>query len=128
MNKEKTQEEIQEGKIEPLGFWLVVIRGIIGRCPHCGEGKLFSGYLKQVDNCSICNENIGSIRADDGPAWLTMIVVGHILAPLMLAIVPNSTLQDWLAMILWTSLALILAILFLPRAKGIFIGAIWRTK
>lgn len=114
-------------KEKPLDFWLVVIRGIIGRCPNCGEGELFSHYLKQVDNCAVCDENLGIVCADDGPAWLTMLVVGHILAPLMLAIVPNSTLPDWQAMIVWSSAAFILAIAVLPRAKGIFIGVVWRN-
>lgn len=111
-----------------LDFWLVVIRGIIGRCPNCGEGRLFARYLKQVDNCAVCDAGLGAIRADDGPTWLTIILVGHILAPFLLAIVPNSTLPDWQAMILWPSLALILALLILPRAKGIFIGALWRIR
>lgn len=116
----------REEDSEKPDFLLVVIRGIIGRCPHCGEGKLFARYLKQVDNCTVCGENLGVIRADDGPAWLTIILVGHILAPLMLAIVPDSTLPDWQAMVLWPVFAFILAILLLPRAKGIFVGITWR--
>lgn len=113
---------------QPIDFWLVVIRGIIGRCPHCGEGKLFSRYLKQVDNCAVCTENLGNIRADDGPAWLTIMVVGHILAPLLLVVIPDSSVPDWLLLAGFTSFAFILAILVLPRAKGIFIGILWRMS
>ncbi len=113
---------------KPLDFWLVVIRGIIGRCPHCGEGKLFSRYLKQVEHCSMCDENLGNIRADDGPAWLTIMLVGHIVAPLLLTIIPNTTWPDWLSMMVWTSFAFVLALLVLPRAKGIFIGILWRIS
>lgn len=113
---------------QQIGFWLVVIRGIIGRCPHCGEGHLFSRYLKQVDSCESCDANLGKIRADDGPAWLTIMVVGHIIAPLLLVIIPDSTIPDWLLLTGFTSLALIMALLVLPRAKGIFIGILWRLS
>lgn len=113
---------------QQIGFWLVVLRGIIGRCPHCGEGKLFARYLKQVDNCEFCGANLGKIRADDGPAWLTIMIVGHILAPILLLVIPDATAPDWLLVLGFTSLAFILAILVLPRAKGIFIGILWRMS
>ena len=113
---------------ESLDFWLVIIRGVVGRCPNCGEGKLFASYLKPVNNCAYCDAALGDIRADDGPTWLTIILVGHILAPFLLSIVPNSTIPDWQAMILWPTLALVLALMILPRAKGVFIGALWRLR
>jgi hypothetical protein len=75
---------------EPLGS--VLARGAFGRCPRCGHGKLFNSYLKQVDHCAACTEQLGHIRADDGPAWLTILLTGHILVPLILALEPNS---DW---------------------------------
>src|SRR5471032_3650243 len=73
-------------------FWLTVIRTAVGRCPNCGEGRLFASYLKPVERCSVCGEPLGHIRADDGPAWLTILLVGHILAPFLLAVAPNT---DW---------------------------------
>lgn len=111
---------------QSLTFLLTGLRGVVGRCPHCGEGKLFKSYLKQVENCAECGEDIGIIRADDGPAWLTIMLVGHILAPLLLATVPYSNWPNWLSMIIWTAFALFLTLLILPRAKGVFIGIIWR--
>ena len=54
-----------------------VLRGLRGRCPHCGQGHLFRAYLKPVDACSVCHEPLKHIRADDGPAWLTILIVGH---------------------------------------------------
>ena len=107
-------------------FWLVTLRGLIGRCPHCGEGKLFASYLKPVAHCLACGENLGNIRSDDGPAWLTIIIVGHILAPLLLNIIPDSTLPIWQLVAIFLSLTLLLSLIILPRAKGIFIGILWR--
>lgn len=110
------------------GFLPIAIRSIMGRCPHCGHGRLFTSYLKQVDQCAHCNEALGHIRADDGPAWLTILIVGHILAFLMLNIVPNLDWPDWGITVLIMNSIVILSLLILPRAKGLFIGIIWRLK
>lgn len=109
-------------------FWLMVRRSLLGACPCCGKGRLFSGYLKQVEECAVCSEPFGSIRADDGPAWLTVIVVGHLLAPVLLTFVPGSSWPEWVSMIFWPVIALLLSLLLLPRAKGLFIAMIWRTQ
>src|SRR6266540_2544364 len=103
----------------PHDFWLTVIRTALGRCPNCGQGLLFASYLKQVENCAICGEPLGHIRADDGPAWLTILLVGHILAPFLLGVVPNVTWPDWVIMAMVITLTLALTLALLPRAKGI---------
>ena len=59
-------------------------RGIARRCPACGEGPVLAGYLRRLPSCNVCGEDLSHIRADDGPAWATLIVVGHLLAPLMI--------------------------------------------
>ena len=108
--------------------WLAAKRGLRGRCPHCGEGKLFRSYLKPVDHCAVCGEHLGHIRADDGPAWLTIMVVGHIVVGLALEVELTMSTPFWLAMTLWPALTLVLTLTLLPRAKGIFIGALWATN
>ncbi|MCD6034717.1 MAG: hypothetical protein K0R63_458 [Rickettsiales bacterium] len=108
-------------------LWPVIVRGAFGRCPHCGQGKLFQSYLKQVEDCAACGEKLGHIRADDGPAWLTILLVGHILAPFLLNVLPNVTWPDWVIMAVIMSLTLILTLWLLPRSKGVFIGLIWRS-
>ena len=109
-------------------FWLVVLRGALGRCPKCGQGRLLRRYLKPVEQCSHCGERYGHIRADDGPAWLTIVIVGHILGVILLTMVPGSDWPDWVSMLVWPLLALVIAAFVLPRAKGLFIGLIWRTN
>jgi len=106
---------------------LVVCRALAGLCPNCGNARFFQRYLRQVENCGSCAEDFGHIRADDGPAWLTILIVGHILGPILLSVVPNSTWPDWVSMIVWPSVALLLALLILPRAKALFIAVIWRA-
>lgn len=105
----------------------VILRGVFGRCPRCGQGKLFASYLKPVDNCAVCGEKLGHIRADDGPAWLTILLVGHILAPFFLSVLPHVQWSDWVIMAVIMSLTLVLTLWLLPRSKGVFIGLIWRS-
>lgn len=116
---------MQQNNQSPL--WSVIKRGALARCPKCGQGRLFTGYLKQVEKCSVCGEELGHIRADDGPAWLTIMLVGHIMAPLLLGIAPKTNWPEWVSMAVWPVAALVLAIAILPRAKGMFIGLIWRS-
>jgi uncharacterized protein (DUF983 family) len=107
---------------------LAARRAILGRCPCCGEGKLFRAYLKQVDNCSVCGEAFGHIRADDAAPWLTLILVGHIFVPVMLLFVASSTLPAWESSVLWSVVFMGACLAILPRAKGLFIAILKQTS
>jgi uncharacterized protein (DUF983 family) len=102
-----------------------VLRGLAGRCPNCGQGRLFRSYLRPVETCAHCQESLKHIRADDGPAWLTILIVGHIVVGLALYLEMYSPLPVATSIVIFVSLALSSTLLFLPRAKGVFIGAIW---
>lgn len=103
-------------------------RAMTGRCPACGQGALFKSYLKPVDHCAACGEAWGHIRADDAPPWLTILIVGHILVPLALPVEAMELWPRWVSMTLWPALALVMSLLILPRAKGVFIAVIWKTR
>lgn len=109
-------------------IWRAIIRGFVGRCPNCGEEKLFRAYLKPVDQCAHCGELLGHIRADDGPAWLTIILIGHVLVPVMLMVEQRVSWPAWVSSLVWCAVALLLTVPLLPRAKGVFIAIIWQTK
>jgi len=106
----------------------VIIRGILEKCPNCGQGKLFIKYLKQVDHCSKCNENLSEVKADDGPAWLTILIVAHLLVPFIIGFSFETTWPDWLSISMWSILAVLLVLIILPRAKGLFIAIIWKLS
>lgn len=106
----------------------ILWRGIRRRCPRCGEGKLFKGYIKQLDQCAHCAEKIGQIRADDGSSWLTILLTGHIVVPLMAYFALYSTLPDWLILTILIPIVLGMACLILPHAKGLFIAILWILK
>jgi uncharacterized protein (DUF983 family) len=75
----------------------------------------------------VCGEQLGHIRSDDAAPWLTILVVGHIVVPMALAFEMRTSWPDWVSMTVWPILALALAVVLLPRAKGLFVGLIWAT-
>ena len=105
-----------------------MLRGALGRCPNCGEGKLFRSFLKVVDHCPACNEAMHHQRADDGPAYLTILLVSHLGAPLLLACYvawrPSAMTMIWT----FSLGAVILSMLLLPRIKGAFVGLQWARR
>lgn len=111
----------------PTTIWQSVKRTIRGKCPNCGQGKLWKSYIKQVDICNTCHADIGELRADDGPAWLTILLVGHIWAPL-LVIVTRYQFPMWFLFPALITGAIISCLAILPLSKAIFLGAIWKTQ
>lgn len=105
--------------------WLSVRRGLRLRCPRCGEGHLLAGYLKQVEACSVCGEDFREIRADDGPAWATILLVGHLCAPVFFVFAIKTTLPDWVPLAFVLSLVIGMSLALLPRMKGLFLSLIW---
>lgn len=105
-----------------------LMRGLRHRCPECGEGRLYRSYLKVEPVCEACGHELGSYPADDGPAYFTILIVGHlVVAPLLFfpwiwEASPCITVPLTLA-----SLAT-LTLLLLPRVKGAVIGALWAIR
>lgn len=108
--------------------FLAMRRGAALRCPCCGKGRLYRSYLQQVDRCAVCHEELGHIRADDGPAWLTILIVGHLIVATVLAVDGWAGWPLWVSMTIYPLLAMALALGLLPTAKGVFIGAIWASE
>ncbi|MGF1626223.1 MAG: DUF983 domain-containing protein [Alphaproteobacteria bacterium] len=100
-------------------------RGLRRRCPACGEGRLFAGYLKIADHCPHCGAAFGQIRADDIPPYVTILIVGHIVVPLILLVYQNFQPPTWLSMTVWPLLTLALTLLLLPLVKGGIVGLMW---
>lgn len=105
----------------------ILWRGIQKRCPQCGVGDVLTGYLKPKASCEHCGEDFSHISADDGPAWLTLLVVGHAVVPLMLILGRNPAIPALLAVVILAIITLVGVYFILPRAKGAFIALIWVT-
>jgi uncharacterized protein (DUF983 family) len=108
--------------------WTAVWRGLKGRCPHCGQGRLLRGYLKIVERCESCGEAYGHIRADDGPAWVTIIVVGHLVVPLALIMEQQFHPEIWVQEVVWLPVVALLTLALLPRSKGLVLALLWSWK
>lgn len=103
-------------------------RGICGACPKCGKGRLFKAYLKQNDSCAVCHEDFSYIHADDAPAWLTILLTGHIMMPFIIYFIRENVFPETIEVGLLILMTLLCTLLLLPRAKGLFIAAIWLTQ
>ncbi len=97
-------------------------RGWRQACPNCGEGPLYWKYLKLTPTCHHCGTELGSIRADDFPPYVTMFIVGHIVVPLILFAEQYLAPPTWLHLLVWPVFALFLMLFLLPRAKGAIVG------
>lgn len=89
------------------------LAGLRSRCPRCGEGALFDGYLKVAERCDACGLDFSAEDAGDGPAVFIMLIVGFIIVPPALLVEAWFQPPIWLHLLLWipASLALCLAML-----------------
>ena len=95
------------------------------RCPACGKGHLFRRYLKVNDTCPECGEELYHHRADDGPAYLTILIVGHLMAPLLLLVFETWRPEPLVLFTIFTIGTVALSLYLLPRLKGAMIGYQW---
>ncbi len=100
-------------------------RGFAARCPACGRGPLFAGYLAVRDHCPDCGEALFHHRADDAPPYFTITLVGHIIVPAVLAVEVAFQPAIWIHMALWIPLTILLSLAFLRPIKGGIIGYQW---
>jgi|SRR6185369_4649028 len=100
-------------------------RGFRGRCPACGEGRMFRAFLKVADACPHCGEELHHHRADDFPAYLVIVIVGHILVPIILAVETQIAPPIWLSMSLWPVMALAMTLGLLQPIKGAVVAVQW---
>lgn len=102
-----------------------VLAGISNRCPRCGEGRLFAGFLKFADTCESCGLDISAEDAGDGPAVFIILIVGFIVVPLALAFELSVEPPLWLHVVLWLPLALGLCVALLRPFRGVMFTLQW---
>lgn len=102
-----------------------MLRGFRRRCPSCGDGALFDSYLKVADQCPVCGEEFHHHRADDGPAYLTMLIVGHLMAPLLHISFVRFRPEPLVLFTIFALGCVGLSLYLLPRLKGLIVGFQW---
>ena len=105
-----------------------LLRGWRRKCPNCGAGPLLRGYLTVRDSCPVCGEALHHQRADDGPAYLTILIVGHLLAPVLLFSFIRWE-PDPLPFAVTLSVGTVaLSLYLLPRLKGAMVALQWAKR
>jgi uncharacterized protein (DUF983 family) len=118
----------ETGLTEKRDVWTAMKRGFRGRCPRCGQGKLFRAFLKVDNNCSVCGLDFTPHRADDLPAYLVIVIVGHIVVPIALIIETDYSPPVTLQLSIYLPLVMILSLVLLQPVKGTVVGLQWALR
>jgi uncharacterized protein (DUF983 family) len=105
-----------------------MLRGAACRCPNCGKGRLFTGFITVVDRCEACGEDLSHQRADDAPPYFVIFIVGHVVVALVLMVERAYAPSLWVHMALWLPLTLVLSLVLLPPIKGAVVGLQWAHR
>lgn len=100
--------------------------GLLCRCPRCGKGKLFAGYLKIAPKCSACGLDFGFADSGDGPAIFVIFLVAPLVIVLALVTGALVSLPPYVHLMLWIPTTLVLSLLLLPPFKGVLVALQYR--
>ena len=121
MSKAKTDQDA-------TSFGSTLWGGIVGRCPSCRRGRLFSGYLTLADRCEVCGLDYGFADAGDGPAVFVILVAGFLLVGAALIVEVLYAPPYLVHAALWVPLVILLPLLLLRSFKGVLIALQFRHK
>ena len=113
---------------EKRDLWSSFWRGFRGRCPRCGEGRLFRAFLKVDNRCSACGLDFTPHRADDLPAYRVIVIVGHIVVPTALLIETDYSPPVWLQLAIYLPLTALMSLALLQPVKGAVVGLQWALR
>ncbi|WP_299480402.1 DUF983 domain-containing protein [uncultured Roseibium sp.] len=102
--------------------------GLSGKCPRCGQGKLFHGFLSVKKSCSACGLDFAFADSGDGPAVFVIMLVGFVIVGLVLFVELSFQPPIWLHLILWLPLTVVLAAAVLRPLKGLMIALQFKHK
>ena len=118
-----SHDDAEERPLKPA-----LLRGWRRRCPNCGSGPMLRGYLKVRESCPVCGEALHHQRADDGPAYLTILIVGHLMAPLILWVFTHYRPDPLVLATVFSIGTVALSLYLLPRLKGALVGLQWAKR
>ena len=116
------------GEATSRPLWRAMARGWRGKCPSCGEGKLFGGFVSTVDHCDHCGEHIAHHRADDLPPYLNIFIVGHVVVGAMIMVMRYTDWSAWVHMVIWGTATIVLSLLLMRPLKGAVVGLQWANR
>lgn len=116
------QDSVEFPPVDPVSS------GIRGRCPRCGQGKLFDGYLTPDSSCSQCDLDYGFADAGDGPAVFVILLIGFLVVGLALWVETSYGPPIWVHMLIWIPLATVLCLSLLRALKGVLINMQYKNS
>jgi len=105
-----------------------ILNGLKGRCPRCGEGRLFTGFLKVNERCPNCGEELFHHRADDAPPYVVMLITGHVVIGIMLWLEIVYAPAMWVHAAIFLPMTILLSLALLPPTKGALVGLQWANR
>jgi uncharacterized protein (DUF983 family) len=105
-----------------------ILRGLSCRCPACNTGGLFRSFARVRDHCDHCQEALHHHRADDLPAYLVILIVGHVVVGAFMGIEAAVTLDMWTHLAIWVPVTILASLAMLPPVKGAVVGLQWALR
>ena len=118
--------DVDASATRPL--WQSLTRGWRRKCPKCGNGSILKGYLKVNNACPVCREELYHHKADDGPAYLTILLVGHLMAPLLHRVFVQFRPDPLTLFTIFAVGCVALSLYLLPRLKGAIVAYQWARQ
>ncbi|KRB52027.1 DUF983 domain-containing protein [Phenylobacterium sp. Root700] len=100
-----------------------LLAGLRGRCPNCGEGRLFEGFLKVAPKCASCGYDLAKADSGDGPAVFVILIAGFFCAFLMLFTELKFSPPIWVHIVIFLPLTLGVCLGLLRPLKGVMLAA-----
>ena len=122
----QTDRAVGDTSYPDASFLTCVGRGLRNRCPNCGEGRVFAGFLRIVEACEVCRAPLGTLRADDAPPYIVIFLVGHLFVPPVFWVERAYEPPMWLHMVVWLPLFALGCTLLLRPVKGAVVGWMWK--
>lgn len=105
-----------------------LLRGWRRRCPNCGQGALFDRFLHVADTCPDCGEALHHHRADDGPAYLTLLVTGKLVMAVYMPVFLTTQWSPLVMLAIFWTMAIVVSLYLLPRFKGAIVALQWARR
>jgi uncharacterized protein (DUF983 family) len=104
------------------------LAGVAGRCPNCGEGHLFEGFLAVTPRCEACGFDLAKADSGDGPAVFVILIAGFIVA--FSALITEVAVHPpvWVHLVLWLPATLIICLALLRPFKGLMLASQFKNK
>ena len=105
-----------------------VVTGLKGRCPRCGKGHMFQGFLKIRPTCEVCGLDLAFADAGDGPAFFVMSIVGIVVVALALWVEFTYEPRIWVHLVMWFTLTAVLSLAMVRPLKGVMVALQYHHK